>query len=169
MKNLMMGLLLLAVAGTASAQGNSRNAAGAILGGDNRGGYESRGNDGYGRDRNDRDRYDRDRNDRSDKRDCDRKNSGYGKGGAYNNKGSYGSNASYSERDRYEREVQALNRSYDERADYVRRDNRLRARDRRDALAAIERERQQRLRDLNDRYYANGRGNTANGGYYRGY
>ncbi|RYZ22868.1 MAG: hypothetical protein EOO16_07195 [Chitinophagaceae bacterium] len=150
MKNLMMGLLLLAVAGAASAQGGSRDAAGVILGGPGRDVYASR--DGKDRDRYDRDRKDRDG--RYDRRDDDRDRRDRSSADAA--------------RERYQRDVDAINRKYNERAERVRYNSRLRGQERRDVLVAIERERQERLRELNDRYYAYNRSSN-NSGYYRGY
>jgi hypothetical protein len=160
MKNILMGLLLLAVAGTASAQGNSGRdrAAGEILGNGNgsysqsNGTYNQGDRDRYDdRNRSDKDRYDKDRYDKD----------------RYDNR-----NTSYNARDRYESSVRDLNRDYDARIASVQHDRRLRNAERRRTVASLERERQDRLRDLNSRYYASqrndrndGRGYANNGRY----
>jgi hypothetical protein len=151
MKNFLMGLLLLA-AGSASAQGRER-AAGTILGGSsNNGAYEQRDRGYESRD----DRYDKDSKDRDYR----------------NDKSRYDSRSTYNSRDRYEADVRDLNRYYDERISSVQNDRRLRARERKNLVADLQRERQDRLRQLNDRYYASQRNNErydsryANNGRY---
>ncbi|WP_460572382.1 hypothetical protein [Flaviaesturariibacter terrae] len=136
MKKILLSCLLLAGVLGASAQGRDsrQRSADIILGGSNSNGSNN-GKDGYGYPASGRD----DRNDRDWDKDHDDHNRGYANG-------SNGANDRY----RLEEAARRINADYDYRINQVRADRRLRNKDRKRQVAALEQEREDRLRSLYD-------------------